>query len=81
MASSWAAEGVYLYAVDADVDGHKGDQALGQQLPDGLPHAAKAADDDVPAQLLHLALRGLQRLAPHSASCRLAPKTICPVKS
>ena len=56
----------HLHTVHAHIDCHKGDEPLGQQLPDGLPHAAEAADDDVPAQLLHLALARLQRLAPRA---------------
>lgn len=60
-----------LHAVGRHVEGHKRDEALGQQLGDELPYAAKAGDDDVVAQLVDDRLVGLQCL------CRCVGVRIC----
>eukprot|EP00976_Prorocentrum_cordatum_P104538 1193938-Prorocentrum_minimum.AAC.4 len=49
-----------LHALGAHVEGHKLDEALGQQLADHLPNAAKPGDDDVPFQVIHLRVRDLR---------------------
>ena len=59
----------HLHALHAHVHRHKGDEALGQQLPNDLPDAPEARDDDVPAQLLRLPLRRLQRLFRQPRGC------------
>lgn len=52
----------HLHALGGDVESHKGDEALRQQLRDDLADAAEAGDDDVVAQLPCVLLRRLQRL-------------------
>lgn len=53
---------LHLDALHAHIDCHKGDEALGQQLPDDLPDAPKPGNNDVAPQLLCLSLCSLQRL-------------------
>ena len=45
---------LHLDAVGLHVDGHKGDEAFGQQLANNLAHAAKAQNEHMVSQLLHL---------------------------
>lgn len=52
----------HLHPVRLHVQGYKGNEALAQQLPDDLPHTAKASDDDVIPHLIMEILVGLQSL-------------------
>ena len=46
---------LHLDAVGLHINGHKGNEALRQQLADDLAHAAKAQNEHVVPELLHLA--------------------------
>ena len=49
------------HAVAAHVERHEGDEALGEELRDGLADAAEAEDDDVVVQLRRLCVRRHRR--------------------
>mmetsp|Transcript_10752 Transcript_10752/g.30180 ORF Transcript_10752/g.30180 Transcript_10752/m.30180 type:complete len:222 (-) Transcript_10752:1369-2034(-) len=50
----------FCYLVAPHVQGDELDEALREQLRYGLPHPAEPADDHVPLEVVHVALRGLQ---------------------
>lgn len=58
----------HRHAFSAHIQAHERDEALTEQLPYDLAHAAKPSNDDMPLELLAGVLPRLQGLVPTTLS-------------